>query len=610
MIRLIALLILAAALSGAEIDTKLFEGPGTEAYYGEVRKTIDAAQAEGTLSKSQANEARAELTQVRQAAQMPSPTVQQDPAALVTGTEVSLERFFGALEAAADVRQNRDATERKLRDIQSKLSFLKQKIERITAEEKSRLLSFQLQFAYYKLQQKNLETKNEQLQQYGKAIFSAMKKHFGALQCVDAAVRLRTEIAKTESGIDRAVQQKVATDIALEHGELESSPAVEQLRRDRDTARERYTDRLEQKLALQSQLALCALRTKDDKHFFTLLDEITDTASRLAKEERSRYGAEVTLLRELAKDHFGVTTVVLGDTAHEAAQLFESAVAVLSTPLFVYKEHAISVFSLLKALLIFIAGILAGRYYRRWIARLSRRWPGMSQMSLKLATNIGYYVIIGIAIVIAVGSLGIDMSSISLIAGALSIGVGFGLQTVVSNLFAGIILMFERTIRIGDTIEISDVLLGRVTDMRIRSTTVRTFDNIDIVVPNSSFIQNNVINWTLDDITQRMHIPFDVAYGTDVDAVKSAVLTALGSSELTFMRHDPQKQPDVWMVSLGGSSVNFELIVWVEWDSKLRPNALRSDFLILIYKALNAAGITIPFPQLDLYVKQLPKSGA
>jgi small-conductance mechanosensitive channel len=208
---------------------------------------------------------------------------------------------------------------------------------------------------------------------------------------------------------------------------------------------------------------------------------------------------------------------------------------------------------------------------------------------------------------IAVGSLGIDMTSISLIAGALSIGIGFGLQTVVSNLIAGIILMFERTIRIGDTIEISDTLRGTVTDMRIRSTTIKTVDNIDIIIPNSSFIQNNVINWTLEDTSKRQHISFIVAYGTDIEYLKKVVLDELEHSDLKYIRDDSNKQPEVWMKAMNSSSIDFELLVWVEWDNKLRPNSLKSDFLILIYNTLNKYGIQIPFPQLDLHVKHMQK---
>ncbi|OHE06612.1 MAG: hypothetical protein A3G74_06550 [Sulfurimonas sp. RIFCSPLOWO2_12_FULL_34_6] len=224
-------------------------------------------------------------------------------------------------------------------------------------------------------------------------------------------------------------------------------------------------------------------------------------------------------------------------------------------------------------------------------------------MSIRLASNIGYYMIVTISFVIAIGSLGIDMTSISMIAGALSIGIGFGLQTVVSNFIAGVILMFERTIRIGDMIEISDKLRGRVTDMRIRSTTIKTFDNIDIVIPNSSFIQNNVINWTLEDPSRRLHIPFGVAYGTDVDYVKQIIINELKESKLTYINDDSTKEPEIWMIGMNNSRLDFELLVWVEWDSKLRPNSLKSDFLILIYNSLNKYGIEIPFPQLDLHVK-------
>ena len=189
-------------------------------------------------------------------------------------------------------------------------------------------------------------------------------------------------------------------------------------------------------------------------------------------------------------------------------------------------------------------------------------------------------------------------------ASALAIGIGFGLQTVVSNMVAGIIMMFERSIRIGDFIEINDVLRGTVTDMRIRSTVIKTFDNIDVVVPNSSFIQNNVVNLTLDDKTRRLHIPFGVAYGTDVDTVQQAVLDELKQSELNYYKgRDKDKEPLVRMTGMGASSVDYELLVWVEWGNKRKPAALTSDFLILIYKTLYKYNIEIPFPQLDLHVK-------
>jgi small-conductance mechanosensitive channel len=248
-----------------------------------------------------------------------------------------------------------------------------------------------------------------------------------------------------------------------------------------------------------------------------------------------------------------------------------------------------------------LAGFILGLLYKRWVLRVTKKHENISMMTVRLMSNIGYYVIILIFAMSAFRSVGVDLKSLSLIAGALSIGIGFGLQTVVSNLIAGIIIMFERTIRIGDVIEIDNTLMGTVTDMRIRSTTVKTFDNVDIIVPNSSFIQNNVINLTLEDKIRRLHIPFGVAYGTEIEDVKKAVLEALEQSELHYIKDDEDKKPDIRMVLMNASSVDLELIVWV--DRSLKQISLPSDFMILIYNALREHNISIPFPQMDVHMK-------
>jgi small-conductance mechanosensitive channel len=164
--------------------------------------------------------------------------------------------------------------------------------------------------------------------------------------------------------------------------------------------------------------------------------------------------------------------------------------------------------------------------------------------------------------------------------------------------------MFERTISIGDIIEIDSILKGTVTDIRIRSTTIKTFDNIDIVIPNSSFIQNNVINWTLDDTTRRLHIPFGVAYGTKVETVKELILKELSNSDLVYVKGVKDKEPEIRFENMNTSSVDFELLVWVKANDKFKPNSLKSDFLTLIYNSLYKYNIEIPFPQLDLHIKK------
>ncbi len=293
--------------------------------------------------------------------------------------------------------------------------------------------------------------------------------------------------------------------------------------------------------------------------------------------------------------------LLLSFTLLSGSELLTQTKDFFGSSLFTFNEKPISIYSLIKAISYILAGFLLGFLYKRWVLRTTKKRENISMMTVRLMSNIGYYVIILIFAMSAFRSIGVDLKSLSLIAGALSIGIGFGLQTVVSNLIAGIIIMFERTIRIGDIVEISDQLSGTVTDMRIRSTTIKTFDNIDIIVPNSSFIQNNVINLTLEDKIRRLHIPFGVAYGTEIEDVKKAVLEALEKSELSYIKDNEDQKPDIRMVMMNASSVDLELIVWV--DRSQKQISLPSDFLILVYNALRQNNISIPFPQMDVHMK-------
>ncbi|WP_345975395.1 mechanosensitive ion channel domain-containing protein [Sulfurimonas sp. HSL3-7] len=600
----IVILFLKAAVWSASIDTNLYEGTDKEAYYLTIAERIETEAKSGLTSEETIKEERLQLARVRSAAAQVPKIERYDLTALADGAN-TLHGYYGAINAGASLRLRMEQRRKMLRDLSSKTAFLKQSIERIVKEEKPRLLSYQLQYAYYKLQQKNLEARVDLLQTHGQEVMDLLVKHLALLQC-DVHKTVDEALARSTAALEQALQQKVALQISLEKAMIEGSGKSAPLQQKINAAETQYQQALTAKIGAEVQQSLCMLKQKRNKAFFARLEEIQTLSENLSKEERPRYEQILAILRELAKEVFGSTKLFIGDTQHESMAALTKIKETFTAPLFVYNEQPISLLSLLKALIWVILGFFLGVLYKRWIARVARRWPDMSQMSIRLASNIGYYLIVIITFIIAIGSIGIDMTSISLIAGALSIGIGFGLQTVVSNLIAGIILMFERTIRIGDTIEISDMLRGRVTDMRIRSTTIKTFDNIDIVVPNSSFIQNNVINWTLDDPTRRLHIPFGVAYGTEVERVKKVILEELEKSALTYIKDNSEKKPEVWMVAMNSSSVDFELLVWVEWASKLRPNSLRSDFLILIYNALYKHGIQIPFPQLDLYVKQLP----
>ena len=156
-------------------------------------------------------------------------------------------------------------------------------------------------------------------------------------------------------------------------------------------------------------------------------------------------------------------------------------------------------------------------------------------------------------------SIGVDFTAFAVVAGALGIGVGLGLQQLVANFFAGIVLLLDRSFTLGDFVELSSGLRGEVKRINIRSTLLTTTDGVDIIVPNSEFVTGQVINWTLNEESSRFHIPFGVAYGSDKELVRRAGLEA--AAALPSELRDPDNAPAVWFVGFGDSSLDFELVV-------------------------------------------------
>lgn len=206
-----------------------------------------------------------------------------------------------------------------------------------------------------------------------------------------------------------------------------------------------------------------------------------------------------------------------------------------------------------------------------------------------------HYMLLLAGFFLAVMAAGLDMSRFALVAGAFGVGIGFGLQNVVNNFVSGLILLFERPVQVGDTIAMTD-MVGEVQRIGIRSSTVRTWDGSDVVVPNAEFISQRVTNWTLSDQKRRIEVPVGVAYGTDPERVLELLFEVARSHPNTI----DEPAPRSLFLGFGDSSLNFELRAWVgQLDHFL---ITRSELHVQINAALAQAGITIPFPQRDLHL--------
>ncbi|MEO8223224.1 MAG: mechanosensitive ion channel domain-containing protein, partial [Gammaproteobacteria bacterium] len=184
----------------------------------------------------------------------------------------------------------------------------------------------------------------------------------------------------------------------------------------------------------------------------------------------------------------------------------------------------------------------------------------------------------------------------------IGVGVGFGLQNIVSNFVSGLILLVERSLKVGDFVDLQSGVRGRVVEIAMRYTRVSTNDSVDILVPNSEFVNGRVTNWTFDDFNRRIHIPFGVAYGTDKETVKKAAFAAAARCPGVIL-DDPRRPPNLWLVAFGDSSLNFELVVWVTRELVVSPGATQAKLLWALDDELRDAGIEIPFPQRDLHVR-------
>jgi small-conductance mechanosensitive channel len=266
----------------------------------------------------------------------------------------------------------------------------------------------------------------------------------------------------------------------------------------------------------------------------------------------------------------------------------------LSTRLFRVGETQVTVSSLLLSAAIIVGSLLASRLVRNLVAD---RLLGRTRLAAGTRYAIGRvlgYVVLFLGILVALQPLGVNAATLAVFSGALGIGLGFGLQDVVKNFVAGLVILVERPIQIGDSIEIGEVV-GDVTEIRARATVVRTNDDISLIVPNSKFISETVVNRSFRQPRVRYRIPVTVAAGSDVAGVEAALLEAARKSENVLS--DPL--PRVWFDEFGERGLRFELLCWT--SSLLHSaGAFRSEINRLVYDTLRARNIALPSPQLDV----------
>jgi len=271
--------------------------------------------------------------------------------------------------------------------------------------------------------------------------------------------------------------------------------------------------------------------------------------------------------------------------------------AIISFPLVVIGNTPVSLWILAKATLIIVAFVFISRLLRAYLDYKVYPSIGVDEgLAYSINTLIGY-VFIAIGLAAALRAVGLDFKVLMVFAGAVGIGIGLGLQGLAGNVISGLILIFGRKVRKGDWIQVGE-RLGYVQEVSLRATRVRTRDNIEYLIPNADLTSTTIVNYTLSEPEIRVHIPVGVSYNAEPQQVAQILLTVAERNP----NIKKNLKPKVWFVEYGDSSINFELLVWID-VRQISEREVRSQLYFEIFEDLAKVGIEIPFPQRDLHIR-------
>jgi small-conductance mechanosensitive channel len=479
--------------------------------------------------------------------------------------------------------------------IQDKLAYLNKEIENSTTQESVNLRLFQLQFAYYKLKQK--KDKGEILA-YRNYIKKAKEVFLDAASKVELNINedyntvLENEIGLLDKKLvalnlnkerELLSQEEVSKELALKIKELEK----------------RRNKKIKELMDQSIVAALFYVKNNNIEKIIETQDYITKLERKLDKKS-TLYHSKVEFLDEVVKKSTSASEYMFPKLKSAISSIGEDVYATASAPLLVVDEVPISLLSILKVFGLFILGIFIARLYLILMSKLYSTRKDKSYAWIKTAANLGFIIIIFSALVMAIASIGLSITNLAVIAGVISIGLGFALKGIVSSMVSGMVIFGENYIKVGDYIKFADDIVGKVIDIGFRATNIRTIDNIHLIVPNSELTDNRVVNLTLNDRIRRIYIPFKVGYGENIPYVKQLIVDAVMESDIKLLREPVRYKPNVWMRHMAESYIELDLLVWIEG---LRPST-KSNLLILIYETLQQHNISMPFPQLDMHIKK------
>jgi small-conductance mechanosensitive channel len=513
----------------------------------------------------------------------------------------TIDKYIEEVKEYLKTDENYNLVKNEYKENNNKITLIEEQIDKLTIKDDVATINSQLLNAYYIL--KNKQNKST-IDEYEKYQTTFRKILLDSLESAKFNIDndLSNKIGKLLENLNVLIKEEKKLALSYDKAQITENQGklkavdlqIQQLDNDKDKL-------INQIVYLRVQELLPLLKNRESKYF-----DSSNSLQLFIQENQANYDSLIELFKHLSRERLGVTKTTFADTKQSFIDIVKFGWDWINDPIIPIGD-GVSILAVIKFLLIFIVGFSIATFYRRKITDASENYLKNTSIATRtMLSNLGYYFLVAVTFVFGLKSVGIDLSSLTILVGALSVGIGFGLQNIVSNFISGIILIFEKSIQVGHIIEIASGVRGKVSQINMRSSVITTFDNIDIIIPNATLIQGNVINLTFSDDIRRLNIPFSIAYGSDIDYVTSIIIESLSNSSLTYIRSTPEKLPKVRMTLMGTSSIDFELLVWISEnpDENGVGSSNMSDFLIFIYKTLQKHNIEMPFPQMDIHLRK------
>ncbi len=583
--RYLILLLFPLLLHCAHIDTKLYRSENPDALYRRIAADIDKSEKLHLKSSKTIAQERLLLERLQKFDRTEEKLLRCDLDSLLKKESVSEKAYLQALYRVAKLTTAIETLTRKSARIQEQLYQLKESIEKIEKKSDPQLLSQQLQYAFYKKTQQKIAKKLKIYRNLYALRLETLKKTL--LRIRPSTPHPKKEaIRKIETKITRIQEEKRLVEMEKEQSAIEEGaikPEIRQKERNLTAARFQTTIA---KIDNEALIALAHLKRADKEPFYDSLAKMGESIEALPEEKRPLYQNLHRLLDELATWRFGQATALLSSSTQSLQSFWEKLLDYGKKPLFVFQEKAISLYTLLIVASILIAGSSFASLYKRLALRFFEKRRATTLASGALISNFGYYLILLLSLVIALQVVGLGLRAIFVIIGALIVGIGIGFQGLIANFASGIWLMIDRPFRVGDFIEITPELKGRVYDITLRATTIRTGDNVEKLIPNITFIKESVTNHTRQISLRRIHIPFTTFGDIDPKLVESRLLAALKESDLPYIREETH-MPKVIISKIGKTSLGYELLIWVHYAKFEDIKEQKAKFYTLIYEVLH-----------------------